>query len=56
MSFAVKDDLQSEKALSDYAETRVPSVYDDFIDTAKKVLTAKHRDGLIRVLEFKFKI
>ena len=30
-------------------------VYDDFIGTAKTVLTQKHREGLRKLLEFKFK-
>ena len=55
LNFAARDDLESEKALSAYAETLVPCVYDDFIGTAKKVLTPKHREGLRKLLEFKFK-
>jgi len=30
-------------------------VYDDFIGTAKKVLDSRHRDGLRRLLDFRFK-
>jgi len=55
LNFAGRDDLESEKALNEYANTLVPCVYDDFIGTAKKVLTNKHRDGLRKLLEFKFK-
>ena len=55
LNFAGRDDLESEKALSAYAETLVPCVYDDFIGTAKKVLIPKHREGLRKLLEFKFK-
>lgn len=55
LNFAGRDDLESEKTLSAYAETLVPCVYDDFIGTAKKVLTPKHREGLRKLLEFKFK-
>lgn len=55
LNFAGRDDLESEKALSAYAETLVPCVYDDFIGTAKKVLTPKHREGLRKLLEFRFK-
>ena len=54
-NFAGRDDLESEKALNEYANTLVPCVYDDFIGTAKKVLTQKHREGLRKLLEFKFK-
>lgn len=55
LNFAGRDDLESEKALNEYANTLVPCVYDDFIGTAKKVLTNKHREGLRKLLEFKFK-
>jgi len=44
----------SEKALDDYASTLVPSVYDDFIGTAKAVLTGKHKEGLRKLLDFRF--
>lgn len=55
LNFAGRDDLENEKALNEYANTLVPCVYDDFIGTAKKVLTQKHREGLRKLLEFKFK-
>lgn len=55
LNFAGHDDLENEKALNEYASTLVPCVYDDFIGTAKKVLTNKHREGLRKLLEFKFK-
>ena len=55
LNFAGRDDLESEKALKEYADTLVPCVYDDFIGTAKKVLTNKHREGLRKLLKFKFK-
>lgn len=55
LNFAGRDDLESEEALKEYADTLVPCVYDDFIGTAKKVLTNKHREGLRKLLEFKFK-
>lgn len=55
LNFAGRDDLENEKALSAYVDTLVPCVYDDFIGTAKKVLTQKHREGLRKLLEFKFK-
>jgi hypothetical protein len=54
LNFAGRDDLENEKALNEYANTLVPCVYDDFIGTAKKVLTNKHREGLRKLLEFKF--
>jgi hypothetical protein len=34
------------------ASTLVPSVYDDFIGTAKTVLTGKHKEGLRKLLDF----
>ena len=55
LNFAGRDDLENEKALAEYANTLVPCVYDDFIGTAKKVLTNRHREGLRKLLEFKFK-
>lgn len=53
-SLAGLDSFVSEKALDDYASTLVPSVYDDFIGTAKAVLTGKHKDGLRKLLDFRF--
>ena len=55
LNFAGRDDLESVEALKEYADTLVPCVYDDFIGTAKKVLTNKHREGLRKLLEFEFK-
>ena len=54
-NYAGRDDLESEQTLSDYADTLVPCVYNDFIGTAKSVLTQTHRNGLRRLLNFKFK-
>lgn len=55
LNFASRDDLKNEKSLSAYAETLVPCVYDDFLGTAESVLTPKHREGLRKLLEFKFR-
>ena len=55
LNYAGRDDLKNEKSLSAYAETLVPCVYDDFLGTAESVLTPKHREGLRKLLEFKFK-
>lgn len=55
LNFAGRDDLESEKALKEYADTLVPCVYDDFVGTATKVLTNKQREGLRKLLEFKVK-
>lgn len=54
-NLAGRDTLSSGKALDEYAETLVPCVYDDFIGTAKNVLSNRHREGLRRLLDFQFK-
>ena len=54
-NFAGKDDLESYQNLKAYSDTLFPCVYDDFIGTAKKVLTNEHREGLRKLLNFKFK-
>lgn len=54
-NFAGKDDMESCETLQNYADTLVPSVYDDFISEAKKVLTHEHRVRLRALLDFKFK-
>ena len=55
LNFAGQDDLENDEALKAYADTLLPCVYDDFIGTAKTVLTQKHREGLRKLLGFKFK-
>lgn len=54
-NFAGKDDLASDAALTAYAQTLMPCLYDDFIGTAKAVLTPEHREGLRHLLNFRFK-
>lgn len=54
-TFAGNDDLQSDQTLISYADTLFPCVYDDFVSTAKSVLTPEHKKGLRHLLEFKFK-
>lgn len=54
-NYAGYDDLESLENLSAYAQTLLPCVYDDFIGTAKEVLTPKHREGLRHLMNFKFK-
>lgn len=54
-NYAGNDDLESLESLSVYAETLLPCVYDDFIGTAREVLTHKHREGLRHLMNFKFK-
>lgn len=54
-NFAGSDDLSSEKALKDYADTLLPCVYDDYVGTAKQVLTPAHKEGLRHLLTFRFR-
>ncbi len=53
-NYAGKDAFLSDDAIQEYADTLLPCVYDDFIGTAKRVLTPKHREGLRHLLDFKF--
>lgn len=54
-NYAGHDDLESLENLSTYAETLLPCVYDDFIGTAKEVLTPKHHEELRHLMNFKLK-
>ena len=54
-NFAVGGDLQDADSLAAYADSLVPAVYDDFIGTAKVVMTKHHRDALRKLLNFRFK-
>ncbi len=54
-NFAGRDDLESYDAFSQYADTLLPCVYDDFILEAKKVLTKEHKEHLRSLLQFKIK-
>jgi hypothetical protein len=54
-NFAGCDDFSSEVALKRYAETLLPCVYDDFVASAKKVLTPAHKEGVRSLLNFNFK-
>lgn len=54
-NFAGKDDLASDAALTAYAQTLMPCLYDDFIGTAKAVLTPEHREGLRHLVNFRFR-
>ena len=55
LNFAGRDDLENNETLKKYADTLLPCVYDDFIKIAKKAITQKHREGLRKLLKFKFK-
>ena len=54
-NFAGADVWADEAALEAYIETLYPSVYDDFLGTAKDALTPELREKLRHLLNFKFK-
>ncbi len=54
-NLAGRDALISDDALSKYADTLMPCVYDDFIGTAKNILSNRHRESLRKLLDFRFK-
>ena len=54
-NFAGTDAWANETALEEYIETLYPSVYDDFLGTAKAALTPELREKLRHLLNFKFK-
>ena len=53
LNFAGKSELENEKAIIKYAKTLQPCVYDDFIESARPLLTHEHRKNLRRLLEYK---
>lgn len=54
-NFAGTDCWDDPAELDSYIETLVPSVYDDFIGTAKQVMSSEHRKMLRKLLTFRFK-
>lgn len=54
-NFAGMDAWSSDVALEEYIETLAPSVYDDFLGTAKSALTPELREKLRHLLTFWFK-
>ena len=42
----------SEESLKEYADTLMPCVYDDFVLSAKRVLTPTHKKGAPTPIEF----
>lgn len=54
-NFAGNDDLESKEAFNRYAETLVPCLYGSFIEKAKEVLSAEHKETLRKLVNFKFK-
>ena len=53
-NFAGKDCWEDEDVLRDYITTLVPSVYDDFIGTAREVMSQENRTQVRRLLTFRF--
>lgn len=53
-NFAGDDCWESEKELDDYIETLMPSVYDDFIGTAKGCMNSRQRACVLHLMNFKF--
>ena len=54
-NFAGMDAWTNDAALEEYIETLAPSVYDDFLGTAKNILTPELREKLRHLLTFRFK-
>jgi hypothetical protein len=54
-NFAGTDAFESETALDNFVETLMPCTYNDFIGTARQVLTLERREGLRHLLTFRFK-
>ena len=54
-NFAGTDAWANDAALENYIETLFPSVYDDYLGTAKSVLTLELREKLRHLLTFRFK-
>ena len=54
-NFAGADAWADDAALDKYIETLYPSVYNDFLGTAKNVLTPELREKLRHLLTFRFK-
>ena len=55
-NYAGRDDLQDADAFRRYARTLLPRTYDDFVLEAKAVLTRRHKVGLRKLLNFKFRL
>ena len=54
-NFAGKSDLVSDEDLSEYADTLLPCVYDDFIAEAKSVMTPELQEKIRHLVSFKLK-
>ena len=51
-NYAGNENWAEEKLLEEYISTLMPCVYDDFIDAAKREMTAENREQLRRLLTF----
>ena len=54
-NFAGADSWNNDASLQEYVDTLVPCVYDDFIKTAKEMMTSTQREKLRKLIGFKFK-
>lgn len=54
-NFAGKSDLLNDESLSEYADTLLPCVYDDFVAEAKAVMTTELQEKVRHLVNFKFK-
>ena len=54
-NFAGRDALVNEESMRKYAKTLLPCVYDDFVESARKVITPKHKEKLRGLLNIKLK-
>lgn len=50
-----EDEFKDFESLLAYSKTRTPSVYGDFVSTAKQMMTARQRNMLINLKGFRFK-
>ena len=53
--FVPLDSLESEEAFDEYAASRLPRTYDNFIDQAKSVMTDKNREQIRHLLTYQLK-
>lgn len=49
------DALESEEAFEEYVASRLPRIYDSFMDEAKAVMTDRNREQLRHLLTYKLK-
>lgn len=54
-NFAGREDLVSKEAFETYVNTLLPATYDDFIGTAKEVMSDKLREKARHLLNYKIK-